>query len=42
VRTHSIKELWQSANYESAEYRADLAVHVDFGAIEINPIGGCR
>ena len=34
--------VWQSADYSSAEHRADLAVHVDLGSVEINPIGGCR
>jgi hypothetical protein len=31
-----------SANYDTAEHRADLEIHADFGAVEINPIGGCR
>ena len=33
---------YQSPNYASAAHRADLVVDVSFGAIEINPIGGCR
>jgi hypothetical protein len=33
---------WQSADYESAAHHADLEVNVNFGAVEINPIGGCR
>jgi hypothetical protein len=33
---------WQSPNYVSAAHRADLRVSVNFGAVEIDPIGGCR
>jgi hypothetical protein len=33
---------WQSPDYESAAHHADLEVNVNFGAVEINPIGGCR
>jgi hypothetical protein len=33
---------WQSSNYETAPHRADLNVRVTFGAIDINPIGGCK
>jgi hypothetical protein len=33
---------YQSANYHSATHRADLEIHADFGAVEINPIGGCK
>jgi hypothetical protein len=33
---------WQSANYDTAPHRADLSVRVTFGAIDINPIGGCN
>ena len=33
---------YQSPNYASAAHRADLVVDVSFGAVEINPIGGCR
>lgn len=33
---------YQSPNYASAAHRADLIVDVSFGAIEIDPIGGCR
>lgn len=32
---------WQSLDYASATHRADLTVNVNFGAIEIDPIGGC-
>jgi hypothetical protein len=34
--------LWQSPDYASATHRADLELTVNFGAIEINPIGGCK
>ncbi len=33
---------WQSQDYGSATHRADLNVTVNVGAVEINPIGGCR
>ena len=33
---------WQSPDYASATHRADLSVNVNFGVVEINPIGGCR
>jgi hypothetical protein len=33
---------WQSADYASASTRADLRVSVEFGAVKINPIGGCK
>jgi hypothetical protein len=33
---------WQSPDYESAAHHAELNVTANFGAIEINPIGGCR
>ncbi|HEU4918700.1 MAG TPA: hypothetical protein VFT20_03125 [Candidatus Limnocylindrales bacterium] len=33
--------VWQSAGYASAPHRADLRVSANFGAVEINPIGGC-
>jgi hypothetical protein len=33
---------WQSPDYASATHRADISVTVNFGAVEINPIGGCR
>jgi len=33
---------WQSPDYLSAAHRADLNVNVNFGAVEINPIGGCK
>jgi hypothetical protein len=38
---HSGK-VWQSPDYASAEHHADLEVNVNFGAFEINPMGGCR
>jgi hypothetical protein len=33
---------WQSPDYASATHRADLSVIVNLGAVEINPIGGCK
>jgi hypothetical protein len=33
---------WQSPDYASATHRADLNVTVNVGAVEINPIGGCK
>ena len=33
---------WVSANYPSAEHRADLDFTGSFGAVDINPIGGCK
>ena len=33
---------WQSPDYGSATHRADLSVIVNLGAVEINPIGGCK
>lgn len=33
---------WQSPDYLSATHRADLSVNVNFGVVEINPIGGCK
>lgn len=33
---------WQSANYLSAPHRADVRVSANFGAVKINPIGGCK
>ncbi len=33
---------WESAGYAAAEHHAVLDVHVDLGAVEINPIGGCK
>src|SRR5262245_61653153 len=34
--------VFQNPDYASATHRADLTVTVNFGAVEINPIGGCR
>jgi hypothetical protein len=34
--------VWQSPDYASATHRADLELTVNFGAIEIDPIGGCK
>ncbi len=32
---------WQNPEFASATHRADLTVRATFGAVEINPIGGC-
>ena len=34
--------VWLSPNYRSATNRADLSVSTSFGAVDINPIGGCK
>ena len=34
--------VWLSPTYESADHRADLTIDTAFGAVEINPIGGCK
>lgn len=44
VRVNDLQQdgsVWQSPDYASATHRADLRVHATFGAVEINPIGGC-
>jgi hypothetical protein len=33
---------WMSSDYRTAPHRADLDVHVTFGAVEVDPIGGCK
>jgi hypothetical protein len=33
---------WQSFDYASTAHHADLQVRATFGAVEINPIGGCE
>jgi hypothetical protein len=33
--------VWQNPDYPSATHRADLTVSSTFGAVEIDPIGGC-
>lgn len=33
---------WESANYGSATYNAELDVRVNLGSVSVNPIGGCR
>ncbi len=35
-------DVWQSPDYASATHRADLNVNVNVGAVEIDPIGGCK
>ncbi len=32
---------WQNPEFASATHRADLTVRATFGAVEINPVGGC-
>ena len=39
---HQSGETWLSSGYATATYQADLDVQVNFGKIEINPIGGCE
>jgi hypothetical protein len=34
--------VWQSPDYETATHKANLDVRVTFGAVDINPIGGCK
>ena len=34
--------VWQSLDYATATHRADLRVSATFGAVEIDPIGGCK
>lgn len=33
---------WQGPDYATATHRADLRVSATFGAVEIDPIGGCK
>lgn len=33
---------WESANYASADHRAKFEINGSFGAVDINPIGGCK
>ena len=33
---------WENEGYATASSRADLRVRVNFGAVAINPIGGCK
>jgi len=39
---HQTESRWQSPDYASAVHHADLTISAEFGAIEINPIGGCK
>ena len=32
---------WESPDYASATHHADISVKATFGAVEVNPIGGC-
>jgi hypothetical protein len=45
VTVHGLRETgsdWQSPGYTSAARTAELDVHVNFGTVEIDPIGGCQ
>ena len=45
VTVHGLRETgsaWQSPGYASAARTAELDVHVNFGTVEIDPIGGCQ
>jgi hypothetical protein len=45
VRVNDLQQTtseWQSPNYASATYHADLSVSATFGAVEIDPTGGCE
>jgi hypothetical protein len=33
---------WQSPDYASAAHRTELTVNVNFGTLDIDPIGGCK
>ena len=33
---------WQSPNFDTAAHTASLDIRVTFGAVDINPIGGCK
>lgn len=35
-------QTWQTANYLSAAHHADFDITGSFGAVDINPIGGCK
>jgi hypothetical protein len=39
---HQTGAAWQSPDYASATYRADLNIDVNLGNVEIDPIGGCK
>ena len=39
---HQADTDWQSPNYASATYHADLNIDSNLGSVEINPIGGCK
>ena len=34
--------VWQSPDYDTAAHKANLDIRVTFGAVDINPIGGCK
>lgn len=36
------ERIWESDEYATAQHRADISVRVNFGALAIDPIGGCK
>jgi hypothetical protein len=36
------ERIFESDGYAQAQHRTDLSVRINFGTIEINPIGGCK
>ena len=45
VRVNGLEQtgsVWQSPDYTSAPHRADLDIELDFGSVEVDPIGGCK
>ena len=42
VRGNEVEDdAWLSPNYRSATHHADLEISTNFGAVDIDPIGGC-
>jgi hypothetical protein len=35
-------DAWETPNYDSARYHADLSVSASVGSVDINPQGGCK
>jgi hypothetical protein len=33
---------WQSPDYSSAAYHADVTVSANVGSVDVNPVGGCK
>lgn len=45
IRVHGVTQsssAFENADYASAAHRAELSVHINLGALEIDPIGGCK